>query len=47
MTKEEGNWVVEIENKRAKGLGKKFGQYSYYAGGHMDSKVDWLNEEAY
>ena len=47
LRKAEGNWVVDMDGEQAAILGKQFGDYSYYAGAHMDSYVDWLREQAY
>ncbi|KAI1785799.1 hypothetical protein LXA43DRAFT_1065565 [Ganoderma leucocontextum] len=47
LKREEGNWSVDMEGEKAKVWGKKFGQYSYYAGAYMDSNISWFDVDAY
>ncbi|KAI1786780.1 hypothetical protein LXA43DRAFT_1064839 [Ganoderma leucocontextum] len=47
LKREGGNWSVDMEGEKAKVWGKKFGQYSYYAGAYMDSNISWFDVDAY
>ncbi|KAI1786785.1 hypothetical protein LXA43DRAFT_1064844 [Ganoderma leucocontextum] len=47
LKRQGGNWSVDMEGEKAKIWGKKFGQYSYYAGAYMDSNISWFDVDAY